>query len=99
MKKCWIFSCPNHAKKKLERCSEAEVCTDCIIKSNNGDSVKSLSEVYKELEDCSKRRKEEIEKSLLPKYRNLLAKEKKSGQRLLREPTKYRRKLMCIRRE
>lgn len=76
MKKCWIFSCPNHAKKKLERCSEAEVCTDCIIKSNNGDSVKSLSEVYKELEDCSKRRKEEIEKSLLPKYRNLLAKEK-----------------------
>lgn len=76
MKKCWIFSCVlTNAKKKLERCSEA-VCTDCIIKSNNGDSVKSLSEVYKELEDCTKRRKEEIEKSLLPKYRNLLAKEK-----------------------
>lgn len=74
-----ILLCPNHAKKKLEcyctRCSEA-VCTDCIIKSHNGHSVKSLSEVYKELEDCSKRRKEKIEKSLLPKYRDLLAKEK-----------------------
>lgn len=74
-----ILLCPYHAKKKLvcycTRCSEA-VCTDCIDNSHNGHSVKSLFNVYKELEDCSKRRKEEIEKSLLPKYRNLIAKEK-----------------------
>lgn len=74
-----ILLCPHHAKKKLvcycTRCSEA-VCTDCIDNSHNGHSVKSLSNVYKEFEGCSKRRKEEIEKSLLPKYRDLLAKEK-----------------------
>lgn len=74
-----IILCPYHAKKKLvcycTRCSEA-VCTDCIDNSHNGHSVKSLSNVYKELEDCSKRRKEEIEKSILPKYRDFLAKEK-----------------------
>lgn len=99
MKKCWIFSCVlSDAKKKLERCSEV-VCTDCIIKSNNGDSVKSLSEVYKELEDCTKRRKEEIEKVFFLSTEICLLKKKKSGQRLLREPTKYRRKLMRIRRE
>lgn len=74
-----ILLCPYHAKKKLvcycTCCSEA-VCTDCIDNSHNGHSVKSLSNVYKEKEDCSKRRKEEIEKNLLPKYRDLLAKEK-----------------------
>lgn len=75
-----LFLCPNHAKKKIEcyciPCGEP-VCTDCIIESHNGHSVKSLATVYKELNDCYKQKKENIDTVLLPNHRELLAKEKK----------------------
>lgn len=74
-----LLMCPNHEKKKLEcycdRCSEP-VCTECIIQSHNGHSVKSLTTVYKEFTDYSKRQKEEIENVIIPKYKKLLANEK-----------------------
>lgn len=74
-----LLNCTRHAKKKLEcycnRCREP-VCTDCIIQSHNGHSVKSLSTVYKELTDHLKREKEEIENVLLPRHKQLLAREK-----------------------
>lgn len=73
-----LLCCSDHAKKKLECycniCREP-VCTDCIIQSHNGHSVKSLTTVYKEFTSCSYRKKEEIAKVILPKYKELLAKE------------------------
>lgn len=75
-----LFLCPNHAMKKIEcyciPCGEP-VCTDCIIESHNGHSVKSLATVYKELKDCYKQKKENIDTVLLPSHRELLANEKK----------------------
>lgn len=74
-----LLYCTRHTKKKLEcycnRCKKP-VCTDCIIRSHNGHSVKSLSTFYKELTDHFKQEKEEIENVLLPKHMELLAKEK-----------------------
>lgn len=73
------LNCTRHTKKKLEcycnRCREP-ICTECIIESHNGHSVKSLSTVYKELTDHFKQEKEEIDKILLPRHNELLAKEK-----------------------
>lgn len=75
-----MLYCSNHAKKKLEcycnRCKEP-VCTECIIQSHNGHSVKSLSTVYKEFTSSSYQKKKEIEKVLLPKYNELRANEMK----------------------
>lgn len=74
-----LLYCTRHTKKKLEcycnRCKKP-VCTDCIIQSHNGHSVKSLSTFYKELTDHFKQEKEEIENVLLPRHMELLAKEK-----------------------
>lgn len=74
-----LLVCPNHAKKKLEcycdRCEEP-VCTDCIIESHNGHSVKSMSTAYKEFKEYSKQKKEKIENDLLPSHMAMLAKEK-----------------------
>lgn len=73
-----LMYCSTHTNKKLEcycnLCKEP-VCTDCIIRSHNGHSVKSLSTFYNELTDHYKNRKKEIENVLLPKHREVLAKE------------------------
>lgn len=73
-----LMYCSTHTNKKLEcycnLCKEP-VCTDCIIRSHNGHSVKSLSTIYNELTDHYKNRKKEIENVLLPKHREVLAKE------------------------
>lgn len=73
-----LLCCSDHAKKKLEcycNICRGPVCTCCIIQSHNGHSMKSLTTVYKEFTSCSYRKKEEIEKVILPKYKELLAKE------------------------
>lgn len=74
-----LLLCPNHAKKNLEcycdRCEEP-VCTDCIIESHNGHSVKSMSTAYREFKEYSKQNKEKIKNDLLPSYMAMLAKEK-----------------------
>lgn len=70
-----IFYCTEHTKKKLEcycnRCRKP-LCTDCIIQSHNGHSVKHLSTVYKEIKDYSRQQKDEIDNILIPKYNGLL---------------------------
>lgn len=73
-----VFYCTEHTKKKLEcycnRCRKP-VCTDCIIHSHNGHSVKHLSTVYKEIKDLSIRQKDEIDNIIIPKYYGLLVNE------------------------
>lgn len=71
--------CPKHTKKKLDcycdRCREP-VCTECIVQSHNGHSVKTLFTVYKDFIDDSKQKKEKIDTVILPKHREVLAKER-----------------------
>lgn len=71
--------CPKHAKKKLDgycdRCREP-VCTECIVQSHNGHSVKTLFTVYKDFIDDSKQKKEKIDTVILPRHREVLAKER-----------------------
>lgn len=70
-----LLYCPKHAKKKLEwychRCREP-VCTSCRKQYHKGHTVESLTTVYKK----TKQRKEQIENVLLPRHKELLAKEK-----------------------
>lgn len=74
-----LLLCPNHTKKKLEcycdLCKEP-VCTDCMIQSHNGHSVKSMSTAYEEFKEYSKQKKDKIENDLLPSHMALLSKEK-----------------------
>lgn len=72
--------CSDHKTKKLECfCDPCKkpVCTDCIVSSHNGlgHAVKALSETYKDIKKDLQAKKEEIDKNLLPKYREMLAKE------------------------
>lgn len=73
-----LLFCPDHTKKKFEcfcdSCKEP-VCTECIIRSHNGHSVKSMNTAYKEFKDYLKQKKATIENDLLPRHIELLAKE------------------------
>lgn len=73
-----LLFCPDHTKKKLEcfcdSCKEP-VCTECIIRSHNGHSVKSMNTAYKEFKDYLKQKKATIENDLLPRHIELLTKE------------------------
>lgn len=48
------------------------MCTDCIVQSHNGHSVKLLSTVYKRITDHAKQQQEKIINILLPKYKECL---------------------------
>ena len=72
--------CSDHKTKRLECfCDPCKkpVCTDCIVSSHNGlgHAVKALSETYKDIKEDLQIKKEEIDKDLLPKYREMLQKE------------------------
>lgn len=73
-----LLYCTEHTKKKLECycnvCKEP-VCTECIIHSHNGYSVKSWPTVHKEFTAFYYRKKEEIERVILPKHKEVLANE------------------------
>lgn len=90
------LNCTRHTKKKLEcycnRCREP-ICTECIIESHNGYSVKSLSTVYKELTDHFKQEKEEIDKILLPRHNDLLAKEKEKRKAFTKKANRIQMKI------
>lgn len=91
-----LLLCLKHTKKKLEcycnRCCEP-VCTDCIIESHNGHSVKSLSTVYKEFKDYSKQKKSNIEDVLLPCHMTLLAEEKEKRSALIQRADEIEKKI------
>ncbi|XP_048751003.1 tripartite motif-containing protein 45-like isoform X2 [Ostrea edulis] len=74
-----LLYCSEHRTKKLEcYCSPCQkpVCTRCIIETHNGHKVETLATVYNRIKKEQQIEKEEIEKTLLPKYEELLAKEK-----------------------
>lgn len=91
-----IILCPIHAKKTLEcycdRCKEP-VCTECILQSHNGHSVKSLITVYKEFRDYSKQKKSQIENVLLPCHKTLLAEEKEKRSALIQRADEIEKKI------
>lgn len=70
-----VLHCTDHTKKKLEcfcdMCNKP-VCTECMVFSHNGHTVKTLSDVYREIKDKTLTQKEKIENELLPKYREML---------------------------
>lgn len=91
-----IMNCADHTKKKIEcfcnQCSEL-VCTDCIIQSHNGHSVKSLSQYYREFTDLCNREIDEIENVIIPKYRELLSKEKEKRVAFLKRTDEIQMKI------
>lgn len=91
-----IMNCADHTKKKIEcfcnQCSEL-VCTDCIILSYNGHSVKSLSQYYREFTDQCNHEIDEIENVIIPKYRELLSKEKEKRVAFLKRSDEIQMKI------
>lgn len=91
-----ILYCADHTKKKLEcyciQCSEP-VCTDCIIQSHNGHSVKSLTQFYKEFRDLCNKEIDGIENVLIPRYRELLSKEKEKRVAFLKRSDEIQMKI------
>lgn len=91
-----LLYCTKHTKKKLEcycnRCSKP-VCTDCIVRAHKGHSVKSLSEVYKELTHLLNQQKEEIKTKLIPKYKSLLDSETAKKQALTKNADKIQQSI------
>lgn len=71
----YLQHCTKHTQKKLECFCDScrmPVCTDCIINSHNGHSLKSLSKDNKEITDLSTKVKQTINTDLVPKYKYLL---------------------------
>lgn len=91
-----LLFCPIHAKKRLEcyceRCKEP-LCTECILQSHNGHSVKSLTTVYKEFRDYTKQKKFQIENILLPCHKTLLAEEKEKRSALIQKANEMEKKI------
>lgn len=91
-----LLYCSEHTTKKVEcfcKLCREPVCTDCIMQSHNGHSVKSLTTVYKELKDLSMREKEEIENIILPKYKELLSGEKEKRSAFRKKADKIQMKI------
>lgn len=93
-----ILYCADHTKKKLEcycnQCSEP-VCTDCIIQSHSGHSVKSLTHFYREFTDLCNREIDEIETVIIPKYRELFSKEKEKRLAFLKRSDEIQMKIVA----
>ena len=73
-----LLYCFDHKTKSLEyfcKFCEKPICAECILESHNGHTIQKLSEVHKEIKEDLQRKKKEIQKNLLPKYRELLEKE------------------------
>lgn len=69
--------CKKNPATFLCKTCDGRLCEPCKINHETKRITReSLPNIYKELEGCSKRQKEEIEKSLFLKYRDLLAKER-----------------------
>ncbi|XP_062573229.1 E3 ubiquitin-protein ligase TRIM45-like [Saccostrea cucullata] len=74
-----LLYCSEHTTKKLDCfCCPCEkpVCVKCLMETHNGHKVDNLATVYKKIKQGLEKEKEEIETSLLPKYRELLSEEK-----------------------
>lgn len=70
--------CSLHEKKILEcycNVCHKPVCTECILQSHNGHSMKLLSIFYKEMREDSLKKKKEIENTIIPHYNQLLTNE------------------------
>lgn len=88
--------CTVHTQKKLEcfcnQCREP-VCTNCILQSHNGHSVKSLTQFYKEFTVLCNQEIDEIETVIVPKYRELLSKEKEKRVAFLKRTDEIQMKI------
>lgn len=83
-----LLYCFDHKTKCLEyfcKYCEKPICTECILESHNGHAIQKLSEVHKEIKEDLQRKKKEIQKYLLPKYRELLEKENENGTALTKQ--------------
>nr|XP_022311548.1 tripartite motif-containing protein 45-like [Crassostrea virginica] len=90
--------CSDHKTKKIECfCGPCKkpVCTDCIVLSHNGHAVKAISSAYKEIKEDMQIKKDEIDKKLLPKYRQLLENEAKKSSDLKKEADKIENKILA----
>ena len=89
--------CSDHKTKKIECfCGPCKkpVCTDCIVLSHNGHAVKAISSAYKEIKEDMQIKKDEIDKKLLPKYRQLLENEAKKSSDLKKEADEIEKKIL-----
>ncbi|XP_056001981.1 E3 ubiquitin-protein ligase TRIM71-like [Ostrea edulis] len=70
--------CSKHRNEKLKcYCSPCQtpVCTHCLLETHNCHEVENLAIVYSRIQDELLKDKKEIELTLLPKYKEMLAKE------------------------
>ncbi|XP_062580668.1 E3 ubiquitin-protein ligase TRIM45-like [Saccostrea cucullata] len=73
-----LLFCPEHTTKKLDcYCCPCQkpVCVKCLMETHNGHKVENLASVYCRVKDELEKEKEEIETTLLPKYKELLSTE------------------------
>ena len=90
--------CSDHKTKKIECfCGPCKkpVCTDCIVLSHNGHAMEAISSAYKEIKEDMQIKKDEIDKKLLPKYRQLLENEAKKSSDLKKEADKIENKILA----
>ncbi|XP_062601242.1 E3 ubiquitin-protein ligase TRIM71-like [Saccostrea cucullata] len=74
-----LLYCGKHTVNKLEwYCSPCKepVCSKCLIEFHNGHKLDDLAAIYQKIISNLKDEKEEIEGVILPKYREMLSKEK-----------------------
>ncbi|XP_062582649.1 E3 ubiquitin-protein ligase TRIM45-like [Saccostrea cucullata] len=74
-----LLYCGKHTVNKLEwYCSPCKepVCSKCLMESHNGHKLHDLAATYQEIIGKLNEEKKEIEGVLLPKYREMLSKEK-----------------------
>lgn len=80
--------CKDHPSRQLEsfccRCN-TPVCTECILTSHEGHLVRSLTAAYDNIKEDLQKKKERIERELLPQYKDLLDRETNKRQELSRQ--------------
>ncbi|XP_062570638.1 E3 ubiquitin-protein ligase TRIM45-like [Saccostrea cucullata] len=80
-----LLYCGKHKVNKIEwYCSPCKepVCTKCLMESHNGHKMEDFATIYQENMSKLKKEKKEIEAVLLPKYREMISKEKRKKSEL-----------------